>query len=74
MSDQEYLDTPQQVLDLAQKLVTTYAEVKATMDKRLKQLQAQGHTFKKRAKIGRNDVCPCGSGKKFKKCHLGHVR
>lgn len=21
------------------------------------------------ARIGRNDVCPCGSGKKFKKCH-----
>jgi len=21
------------------------------------------------AKIGRNDTCPCGSGKKFKKCH-----
>jgi preprotein translocase subunit SecA len=21
------------------------------------------------AKIGRNDLCPCGSGKKFKKCH-----
>ena len=21
------------------------------------------------AKIGRNDPCPCGSGKKFKKCH-----
>jgi preprotein translocase subunit SecA len=20
-------------------------------------------------KIGRNDLCPCGSGKKFKKCH-----
>ncbi|HTO08832.1 MAG TPA: SEC-C metal-binding domain-containing protein [Myxococcota bacterium] len=20
-------------------------------------------------KIGRNDPCPCGSGKKFKKCH-----
>ncbi|MCA8978712.1 MAG: SEC-C domain-containing protein, partial [Planctomycetes bacterium] len=19
--------------------------------------------------IGRNDACPCGSGKKFKKCH-----
>jgi hypothetical protein len=25
----------------------------------------------KRKKIGRNDKCPCGSGKKFKKCHLG---
>lgn len=22
-------------------------------------------------KIGRNDPCPCGSGKKFKNCHLG---
>ncbi len=20
-------------------------------------------------KIGRNDLCPCGSGQKFKKCH-----
>ncbi len=23
------------------------------------------------SKIGRNDPCPCGSGKKFKRCHLG---
>ena len=22
------------------------------------------------AKIGRNEACPCGSGKKYKKCHL----
>jgi hypothetical protein len=22
-------------------------------------------------KVGRNDPCPCGSGKKFKKCHMG---
>jgi len=21
------------------------------------------------SKVGRNDLCPCGSGKKFKKCH-----
>jgi preprotein translocase subunit SecA len=20
-------------------------------------------------KVGRNDVCPCGSGKKYKQCH-----
>ena len=27
-------------------------------------------TFKREApKVGRNDPCPCGSGKKFKKCH-----
>jgi len=24
---------------------------------------------KKEAKVGRNDPCPCGSGKKYKKCH-----
>ena len=23
------------------------------------------------AKVGRNDPCPCGSGKKFKRCHGG---
>ena len=22
-------------------------------------------------KIGRNEPCPCGSGKKYKKCHIG---
>jgi preprotein translocase subunit SecA len=21
------------------------------------------------AKVGRNEICPCGSGKKFKRCH-----
>ena len=27
--------------------------------------------YKRAHKIGRNDTCPCGSGKKYKKCHLG---
>jgi preprotein translocase subunit SecA len=30
--------------------------------RRVQQAQAKG-------KIGRNDACPCGSGRKFKKCH-----
>ncbi|HZU29759.1 MAG TPA: SEC-C metal-binding domain-containing protein [Candidatus Angelobacter sp.] len=25
-------------------------------------------------KLGRNDLCPCGSGRKFKKCCLGSKR
>jgi len=30
-----------------------------------------GHTFERDApKVGRNDPCPCGSGKKYKKCCL----
>jgi preprotein translocase subunit SecA len=24
-------------------------------------------------KVGRNDPCPCGSGKKYKKCHGAHA-
>ncbi|MDV4149028.1 SEC-C metal-binding domain-containing protein, partial [Enterococcus faecalis] len=36
---------------------------------------AQSNTSAKRQpvhvdkKVGRNDLCPCGSGKKFKNCH-----
>lgn len=26
---------------------------------------------KEKKNVGRNDPCPCGSGKKYKKCHLG---
>jgi preprotein translocase subunit SecA len=25
------------------------------------------------SKVGRNDPCPCGSGKKYKKCHGAEV-
>lgn len=26
---------------------------------------------KKTISLGRNDICWCGSGKKYKRCHLG---
>jgi preprotein translocase subunit SecA len=44
-------------------------------DKELEQLQLGGDgsdgpkTVQAGAKVGRNDPCPCGSGKKYKKCH-----
>jgi hypothetical protein len=31
--------------------------------------ERQGTIVHEQAKPGRNDVCPCGSGKKYKKCH-----
>ncbi len=32
--------------------------------------EAKGETVRRdRPKVGRNDPCPCGSGKKYKKCH-----
>ena len=36
--------------------------------KRLYREQKQSGTIRKEKKIGRNDQCPCGSGKKYKKC------
>ncbi len=36
--------------------------------KRLTLEQKNARTVVKEAKIGRNDPCPCGSGKKYKKC------
>jgi preprotein translocase subunit SecA len=56
------------------KIVTPKIEVptvgKATLDKKFKEevnkLSKEGKRIKD---IGRNEPCPCGSGKKFKKCH-----
>lgn len=31
--------------------------------------QSPGNAFATEEKVGRNDPCPCGSGKKYKKCH-----
>ena len=28
-----------------------------------------GMNFQQIPKVGRNDPCPCGSGKKYKQCH-----
>ena len=36
--------------------------------KELYKEQKNAHTIRKEKKIGRNDPCPCGSGKKYKKC------
>lgn len=35
--------------------------------------QPGSKTFKTDKKIGRNDPCPCGSGKKYKKCHGANI-
>ncbi|MCR4782368.1 MAG: SEC-C domain-containing protein [Lachnospiraceae bacterium] len=36
--------------------------------KNLIRSQKDSHTIRKPKKIGRNDPCPCGSGKKYKQC------
>ncbi|UOA10392.1 DUF1186 domain-containing protein [Methylobacter sp. S3L5C] len=39
-------------------------------DANLKQDLAPGFEYANQSKVGRNDPCPCGSGKKYKKCCL----
>jgi uncharacterized protein len=47
------------------------AAIWAVYDLRLlwKSMGPRGETIRKEATPGRNDPCPCGSGKKYKKCH-----
>ena len=40
-------------------------KVKMDMLRQLSQIEGKNTTQKK---VGRNDPCPCGSGKKYKKC------
>ena len=41
---------------------------KETRDQLFKE-QRESSTVRKEAKVYPNDPCPCGSGKKYKKCH-----
>lgn len=45
--------------------------LKQLMDNRL--IELKDETLVRRIKIGRNDPCPCGSKRKFKKCCIHKV-
>lgn len=62
---------------LAKDNIPTLEEInkaKKTIEEKRDQLVKQGTQKNKlraiHKKIGRNDLCPCGSGKKWKKCHM----
>jgi preprotein translocase subunit SecA len=50
--------------------ITTEARKVGGEDNRPGNTSGQKTVVRKDEKIGRNDSCPCGSGKKYKKCHL----
>ncbi|MDY0097029.1 MAG: SEC-C metal-binding domain-containing protein [Candidatus Dojkabacteria bacterium] len=47
---------------------TQKEEVKSLTDNRPGQVSKQSTVKRSSKKVGRNDPCPCGSGKKYKKC------
>ena len=61
-------------MDTRDGTIRTDAQVAALAeeDRRYHRLMAYQPTPRQRAtgKVGRNDVCPCGSGRKFKRCCL----
>ncbi len=61
---------PEQETDPAQATPQPAAAISATgaMPK-----QAKPQPVKVEEKVGRNDPCPCGSGKKYKKCHGANI-
>ena len=67
-SDQQRLAAKSQVEDFTR-------NIQRKKEKELEQLQFGGdgsngpRQVMSGAKVGRNDPCPCGSGKKYKKCH-----
>ncbi|MCJ8346888.1 SEC-C domain-containing protein, partial [bacterium] len=46
----------------------TYSSTEEEMEE-LAEKQEMKHVPLKAEKVGRNDPCPCGSGKKYKRCH-----
>lgn len=54
-----------------QRMGEAEAQFLERMGRDAQDLERSGYTLVRRTpKIGRNDPCPCGSGKKFKKCHI----
>jgi preprotein translocase subunit SecA len=50
-------------------VTTTIREKGKTVHDRMMESAGTTGTIRTNKKVGRNDPCPCGSGKKYKKCH-----
>ena len=56
------------MLDLLPDAMTEFAHLGYSMQQALREHHAEQHQPARNEKIGRNEPCPCGSGKKYKKC------
>ncbi|WP_353601173.1 SEC-C metal-binding domain-containing protein [Clostridium sp. KNHs214] len=55
-------------IDFKKYMPKEYMESFKRIEKRIKEKERESKTIRKEINIGRNDPCPCGSGKKYKKC------
>src|SRR5690606_9998426 len=73
---QEQVQKAPQQLAETPKLQTSRTDLVGAGNQNTQQANQQGEAPKQKAepvrvekKVGRNEPCPCGSGKKFKQCH-----
>ena len=52
-----------------ERLVETREDLNASAESNSEAPKVKSQPFRAEAKTGRNDPCPCGSGKKYKQCH-----
>jgi len=63
-------ETPQHLPDFARALERKHEKQQKDLQYQTGAAQAEApKPVRAGAKVGRNDPCPCGSGKKYKKCH-----
>lgn len=56
------------VREMFPQALSEYAQLGRTIQQACSDLQAEQHVPRRHQKVGRNEICPCGSGKKYKKC------
>lgn len=73
---QEAAQAPEERVSTEQHLLASHEEMgqfndaKTPEEKRASAVEKKsGQVVSAEPKVGRNDLCPCGSGKKYKKCH-----
>ncbi|CAM3603267.1 preprotein translocase subunit SecA [Paracidovorax anthurii] len=59
----------EQIANVTYTAPTENGEVETTFDPRTQQAGGDGLGLPEGVRVGRNDPCPCGSGKKYKQCH-----
>jgi preprotein translocase subunit SecA len=59
--------------NVAQGAPAATGEMQEAADKKQGEAAKVKPIVREQAKVGRNDLCPCGSGKKYKKCHGADV-
>ena len=72
-SGKSFEEFAEKIRELFPAALSAYAHLGRTIFEVLMENSAEGTQPAQHTKVGRNDPCPCGSGKKYKKCCAGKL-